>query len=269
MYNTNINSNKVYSCALEKEITKEFFWNKNQNKITKKFVDKRDEKSNTIFLPLENYNVGNNLLVNDFNKNIINNKTNNIFFRNKMPFLSINYNSVRNISKNNYDNNKNLTEYNSLSIKNKNIYLRNIFKKKSEQINKKTFSIETKKYLLMEAPRKKNENFILKIIYNPYKFYNIFKNNHHNSLKIGDNNKNEYKKNAILEKYNAVKKNKTFIVGRNNNNLSKNKKYSKSLKIKNIKLDIIHSNDKPKMRISKQLILNLHPIDLTVFFKYN
>ena len=60
-----------------------------------------------------------------------------------------------------FDNNKNLTEYNSLSKKNKNIYLRNIFKKKSEQINKKVFSIETKKYLLMEGPRKKNENFRL------------------------------------------------------------------------------------------------------------
>ena len=72
-----------------------------------------------------------------------------------------------------------------------------------------------------------------------------------------------------MKKYNAVKKNKTFSFERNNNNLSKNKKYSKSLKLKNLKLDIIHSNDIPKMRISKQLVLNLHPIDLRVFFKYN
>ena len=52
-------------------LTKEFLWKKSQNKRTKDFLNKRDEKSNTNFLPLEVCNVRNNLLVHYFHKNII------------------------------------------------------------------------------------------------------------------------------------------------------------------------------------------------------
>ena len=266
MDKTNINFLEIYPYKEENNQMKEKGMNTNLNINRKKRISKKDEILNTNFFRLNIYNNRLNTDLYTINKNIINNKVNNNFYRNKNNFLLNNFNSIKNFSKkNNYDKTRNLTECSNISLKNK--CLRNFFGN-SSRINRNIFFIETKKYLLMDELRKKNENFILKTNYNPEKVYNIFKSNYNNFKTF--NNKNIFKRNQILKKNNKIKKNNTFIYERNKNNFLKNKKYSKSLKtqiIKNIKLDIAFSKELPKMIISKNAFLNMHPINLRVFFK--
>ena len=242
--------------------------------------NKGDEKSNTLYFPLKTLINNNN---NNFNKKIkwnykykINNNINNIISRNRRPIIIKNLNSIDNLNKhsnkNSCNKNLNLTENESMCLKHKNKKLRNIFANlnRNNLLSNNILFVETKKYLLMEEPRKKNEKFILSTSYNPIKIYTIFKKNNthiHFDKKFPQSHPIYKKKNYNFQK------NNTFNTERNKNKdiIDKNYKYfSKSLKaqrIKNIKFDSELSADIPKMKISKNIILNMHPINLRVFLK--
>ena len=265
------NNKKEYNLDLNFKAIKVY------SKINK---NKGDEKSNTIYLPLKTHINNNN---NNFNKKIkwnykykINNNINNIISRNRRPIIIKNLNSIDNLNKysnkNSCTKNLNLTENESMCLKHKNKKLRNIFANlnRNNLLSNNILFVETKKYLLMEEPRKKNEKFILSTSYNPNKIYTIFKKNNthiHFDKKFPQSHPIYKKKNYNFQK------NNTFNTERNKNKdiIDKNYKYfSKSLKaqrIKNIKFNSELSADIPKMKISKNIILNMHPINLRVFLK--
>ena len=265
------NNKKEYNLDLNFKAIKVY------SKINK---NKGDEKSNTLYFPLKTLINNNN---NNFNKKIkwnykykINNNINNTISRNRRPIIIKNLNSIDNLNKysnkNSCNKNLNLTENESMCLKHKNKKLRNIFANlnRNNLLSNNILFVETKKYLLMEEPKKKNEKFILSTSYNPNKIYTIFKKNNthiHFDKKFPQSHPIYKKKNYNFQK------NNTFNTERNKNKdiIDKNYKYfSKSLKaqrIKNIKFDSELSADIPKMKISKNIILNMHPINLRVFLK--
>ena len=242
------------------------------NKL-KNFPDSNDEKINFSNSSLKKY-----LLMKDKDKEqkmrysikLDNSKINKILYRNKASACNL-YNYS------NKDTNKNsqITEDCETSINNKNKKINNFFKTKNNNCFYRNILIaETQKYLLMDEGKKINENYILKTFYNPNKMFNIYRNNNiinntnHKGYTSGPIEKTNNKKFDIKNNYYNLKNNKKkeSIFNRNN------KYYSRSLKthrLKNIQLDSAYSINLPRMRISKNIILNMHPINLRVILKQN
>ena len=144
--------------------------------------------------------------------------------------------------------------------------LRNIFL--TNHSNKNILFVETKKYLLMEEPKDKIDNFILRTQYNPNKIYNIVKKNNKyknvfksNKSIFNRNDKLKMRNNTFNAETNKLKEKKLFGISKNHSTSLKTQK------IKNCYLNIANFANIPKMRISKNVILNMHPINLRIFLK--
>ena len=237
-----------------------------KNELTKK-NEPSFEKLKKLYLPLK-YNYEN---INKIDKNFI---YNNKLFKNKNIIINKNLKSVGNIKPNlnlNNINKKGFSQYVNHScspLKFKNKELKNIIKD-----NKLIF--ETNNCLITEEPRKNDEYFFIKTIYKPNKIYNIVKttNKRYNEL---------FKSNIILRKNNTntefnnyryniktnMETNKTKENFFNTNNYFHSKSF-KFNRIKNIILDNKYSVNLPKMRLSKNIILNMYPINFKVILKKN
>lgn len=234
-------------------------------KHPKLYYNIKDVKFNEINFPSDKYFFSIKTDINQ-NENKTNNKFKMIYKRNKKPSIVKNIYSLGNFNNNLGE--ENLTDNNDLSPKNKRENMRNFFQNYTK-LNKRILLFETEKYLLMEEPKDKIQNFILKTYYNPSKIYNIVKINN-KYKKLFNNNKTIFNRNNIKNKI----RNKTFNGERNiskekifpqnpNNHLSS----LKTQRLNNYNLNIGNFANIPKMRISKNVFLNMHPINLRIFLK--
>ena len=225
-----------------------------------KVVDQGTEYSNDLYSSNSNKIREQNLKL-DFNLNFyLNNKIKEIYQNNN----TINRNDMEYL--NHIQNRIHSRNYNCSSSGRRNTFQNN---NKNKVYNNIVF-IETKKYLLMNKLKNTNENFALKTTFNPNKMYTVYKSHkafHINADKNISSSKKKLLKVECENKFTRFKSYKNLTISNTKKRKNANKKSLSTRKISNIKLNLDHSIYVPKMRISKNLILNMYPINLKLFYK--